>query len=384
MYIRKGSPDVLYLVKPSEENEELKYSLRSLKNLNHGNVFIAGYKPSWVSKRIHHIATEQAQEKYQNVQDNLLSALNDPRLGDDFILMNDDFFVMKPTKQVPTLRRRHNIAHYIELFSKLDPDSYYVKTMRDVEGTLARWGVATSYSYELHAPMVFNKKKLLDLLNKLPNGRPIGHTKTLYGNYYTIGGRPVADVKVISDEQDISFDQQFLSTIDESFSNGAVGNFIRKKLAKVLVFSHAKDPDGLLSVILAQLAFAEVEYVLTNNPQADILEHLAKTDITAYEYIIIADIYPGRQVLEMLPSAYWFDDKQHSIDKIAEHHLTLPNATIATELDGRPTSASELLFRWLVSEHLITHDPANFVEYIRKMDTWDFDDCSGKRGGVHE
>lgn len=378
MYIRKGCPDVLYLVKPSEDNEELKYSLRSLKNINHGNVFIAGYKPSWANKRIKHIATEQDQEKYQNVKHNLMAAMEDVRLSDDFILMNDDFFIMKPAKQLPALRRLKDIEHYIEVFSRVDKHSYYVEGMKNTIEVLSMWGVESRYSYELHTPMLFNKQKLKHLRAKLPDDRPV-HLRTLYGNYYNIGGSPIADVKVLDDEQDVAFSQQFLSTTDSSFRDGKIGDFIRKKLAKVLVFSHANDPDGLLSVMLAQLSFAEVDYVLTNNPQADILGHLAEVDVAEYEYVLITDIYPGKQVLEKLPFAHWFDDKQHSIDKLAEHRLTLPNAMIATELDGRPTSASELLFRWLDSENLITNEVASFVEYIRRMDTWDFNNNSSEQ-----
>ena len=50
MFIKNGYPDIVYFVKPSEDNDELKYSLRSLKNLNHGQVYLVGYRPSWVDK----------------------------------------------------------------------------------------------------------------------------------------------------------------------------------------------------------------------------------------------------------------------------------------------------------------------------------------------
>lgn len=371
MFIRKEYPDVLYLVRPSEDNDELKYSLRSLKNLNHGRVFIAGYKPSWVDERVEYIPAEQTENKYQNIRNNWLAALNDTRLSDNFILMNDDFFIMSPTKDVMPLRRLENIDHYIQLFSKVNPESYYVETMKSARDLLREWNVKSDYSYELHTPMLFNKRKMLHLFDKLPSNYPVSHIRTIYGNYYGINGSPIRDVKVINDAQDIAFNQQFLSTIDGSFESGAVGEFLRMKFAKVLVFSHANDPDGLLSVILAQLAFAEVDYKLTNNPQIDIMECIESKDLSQYEYIIISDLYPGRPVLKALPDAYWFDHKQHSLNKMAEHQLILPHATIVTEIDGRPASASELFYRWLKENQLISDSPANFVEYIRQHDTWD-------------
>ena len=180
-------------------------------------------------------------------------------------------------------------------------------------------------------------------------------------------------MKVLNDDQDISYNKQFLSTIDESFHGNKVGDFLRKKFAKVLVFSHANDPDGLLSVMLAQLAFGEVDYKLTNNPQTDILEYISSKDILSeYDFIIITDIYPGRPVLEALPNAYWFDHKQNSLDKIKQHNLSLPNSTIKLKVNGRPTSGSELFYLWLKANKLISSQPADFVEYIRQIDTWDF------------
>ena len=188
MFVRKGAPDILYLVKPAEVNEELKYSLRSLKNINHGRVFIAGYTPSWVEGTYESIPVRQDGEKYQNVRNNLLSALKDPRLSDDFILMNDDFFIMKPTKVMPVLRRLKDLDHYIELFEKVDASSYYVNSMRQARDVLRDWGIKEEISsYELHVPMMFNKVKLQALLDRLPHDYSIAHLRTLYGNYYNIG-----------------------------------------------------------------------------------------------------------------------------------------------------------------------------------------------------
>ncbi len=370
MHVRAGYPDVVYYVKESETNEELRYSLRSLKNLNHGKVFIVGHKPSWISKRVYHIPVEQTGRKYENVRALRLAALSDPRLGDDFILMNDDFFIMKPVKEIPVLRRMKNIDHYIDLYTKLDPNSRYVSSMRKTRDTLHSWGIDEVSSYELHVPMHYNKKKLQALCDIAPMSC---HLRTLYGNYYNLQGERIKDVKVINDDQQISFNQQFLSTSDESFESGLVGKYLRTKFAKVLVFSHANDPDGLLSVMLAQIAFTKVDYLLTNNPQRDITEYLDnhQNELKDYEYIIISDIYPGRPVLERLPDVHWFDHKQNSKEKIKQHKLKLPNAVVETEVDGRPTSGSELLFRWLKELNVIDDKLSSFVEYVRELDAWD-------------
>src|SRR5690606_10294105 len=131
-------------------------------------VFIAGYKPTWGGDHILHIPSDQSGEKYDNVRNNWIAALQDPRLSDDFILMNDDFFIMQPTKHVPPLRRKKNIEHYIKLFSELNPKSHYVKTMKQVRDTLLSWGIEEISSYELHVPMLINKQKMLTLFEKIP------------------------------------------------------------------------------------------------------------------------------------------------------------------------------------------------------------------------
>ncbi|MFZ1258771.1 MAG: hypothetical protein WAQ25_04860 [Candidatus Saccharimonas sp.] len=372
MKAHSDHPDVLYIVKESEDNQELRYSLRSLMNLNHKNVFFAGYKPSWAPEWVKHIPVSQHQSKYQNIRANWLAALSSPELSEHFILMCDDFFIMHPTKAVPVLRRLKSIDHYIELFSRVDEDSYYVKTMTEAKILLEEWGIKNISSYELHVPMQFEKSKLRQLITRLPEDFSTSHIRTIYGNYYNIGGRRVKDTKVINDDQAIPYDSQFLSTIDESFRDGKVGEYIRRKFSNVLVFSHANDPDGLLSVILAQIAFAKVDYVLTNNPQTEIMDYLDNHDSSVYDAIFICDIYPGKPVLQRIPEAYWFDHKQHSLDKILTHQLVLPSAHIEVSHGKKKMSASYLLYLWLLQHRLVDADIEQFVEKIRINDTWDF------------
>ena len=373
MKIRYDSPDIVYFVKESENNDELRYSLRSLKNINHRRVFIIGHKPAWVSDRIINIPTKQLGKKYDNVYQNWFLLLADERISEQFILMNDDFFIMKPTPVMPTLRRVEPIDHYIDVFTKINPVTHYVKTMRGVRDLLKSWGFEKIDSYELHTPMLFEKSKLRLLFKKVTTKYTGGHIRTLYGNYFQIGGERVHDVKVLEGIKSIPYSERFLSTSDGSFENHPVGEYIRRKFARVLMFSHANDPDGILSVILAQLAFHKVDYLLTNNPQADILEYMKHSQpLEAYEYVFICDIYPSLSVLEKIPNAYWFDHKQNSLDKIKQNNLKLPNAHVKLEFEGRPASASQLFYLWLKENKLLGSEHDAFVEHVRQLDTWDF------------
>src|SRR5690606_30767194 len=109
-----GVMDVVYPLPPKRAAyEELRYSLRSLANLPHDRVFIAGGLPNWVDN-VEHIETVQEwPSKYVNLCVNIASACCDDRVSDPFILFNDDFFVMEPVEQVPA-RWRETLRDGIE------------------------------------------------------------------------------------------------------------------------------------------------------------------------------------------------------------------------------------------------------------------------------
>ena len=89
--------DILYTLKQCDQCDELIYSLRSLCNLPHDRVFLVGGCPKNIDKsKVVYIPTEQKGTKWRNSTNNVKTACKDPRLSDDFILMNDDFFVLKP------------------------------------------------------------------------------------------------------------------------------------------------------------------------------------------------------------------------------------------------------------------------------------------------
>ena len=245
--------DLVYLVKQNDDNEELRYSLRSIeKNLPHRKVIVAGYKPSWV-KGVTYIPTTQVnlqkdatsfkqaainnRVKHSNASARFTAALNSNKVSDNFVLMNDDFFVMKRTRKVPPTRRLNNIDYYIGLYearSTFGAKGYYVKTMRQTKKVLQSIGIKDIDSYELHVPMVINKHRyavMKEYMRKVSGLERVHHGRTLYGNFYNIGGTRMADTKIRNtvDPVDIKYSRswRFLSTDDDNFRNGKVGEYIR-------------------------------------------------------------------------------------------------------------------------------------------------------------
>jgi len=217
--------DVVYPVRPGARNEELRYSLRSLVNLPHSTVWLAGYRPPWV-EGARHVRVQQGQSKYRNSTANLRAACEHPDLSDQFILMNDDFFIVRPVAAVPTLHRgpvTDVIADYAARHRRSGP---YVSGMNDTLRLLRTLGFDEPLSYEMHTPMVVDKHRMLEVL-ALGADLPVLHKRTLYGNWCRVGGDQAADVKIRDDRDDWDPAGPFISTAPRPWKIGRVGVWVR-------------------------------------------------------------------------------------------------------------------------------------------------------------
>lgn len=222
-------PDVVYSLKKSDVNEELRHSLRSLKNIPHGKIFLSGYMPSWVNpETVCCIPTEQVGSKYKNSGANLRAAVGDDRVSECFYLFNDDFFILKPIEIMPVLHRG-SLDDFIKCYERATGYvSGAIRTKKMLESLMP----GSFCSYELHVPMLMKKSKLQEahkLHDRLLPEEGV-HIRTLYGNYHGIGGTQTKDVKVYHNQ---SFDRRyadmtFLSSSDYSFRYGDVGRYIRR------------------------------------------------------------------------------------------------------------------------------------------------------------
>lgn len=222
--------DVVYIVREGDDNEELRYSLRSVAaNLPHRNVVIAGYIPTWV-KDVHAIPTNQATEvtKYGKAMINWRAAVNNDYVSQDFMLFNDDFYIMQPIEYLKHFNRGplRNVMHEYE--SKGGP---YLNGMKRTSKLLYDLGINDQHSYALHIPMWLNKTKYKFLIGGLEAaGYQLDgiQMRTLYGNFWKVGGEYHRDVKINSPDETPDPEAVFLSSLDESFS-GKVGDLIRER-----------------------------------------------------------------------------------------------------------------------------------------------------------
>lgn len=230
--------DIAYLFKADIENdsEELRYSLRSLKNIPHGKVFIIGEKPDWVTN-VEYIPVSQSKTKGENVMMNLFAAVRSAQISDDFIIMNDDFFIMKKIQNMPNLNFGDMKDLIMRYMTRYPEGSGYIDNMKKLYEVLVERGYKQPISYELHVPMVINKQKVKELRQCVDGS--LYQFRTFYGNYFHIGGETASDVKVFIDSQhnDPSYNndpegylsrQSLLSATGGSFKKGIAGDFIRR------------------------------------------------------------------------------------------------------------------------------------------------------------
>lgn len=216
--------DIIYILKDDIATEELKYSLRSVvKNFPFNKVWFVGGQPKGLTPdgRIAHRQT--GNNKAELIKSSLWRAIQCPEITDDFFVFNDDFFVMKPFKGEfinyidGTLKRRIDELHTEQGMSP------YCRALFKVEQELLIQHY-TAFNFDVHLPILINKRLAEASINRVSSAQ----YRSAYGN---INGLPYIvrpDVKEYSlDNVDKTTD--FLSTNDNTFTDGAVGDYIRSR-----------------------------------------------------------------------------------------------------------------------------------------------------------
>lgn len=180
--------DVLYPLAfgSLSKNLELRYSLRSLKFIEHDRIFIAGRRPGFL-KNINFVKTNEGNSKQENIKNAILRAC-DSDITENFIYMNDDFLFIKPTT-VKSYCYDKTFDEHIR-----DRISSYAYSLKVTQRWLKDNNLPT-INYEPHYPMVFNKYKFKELFKDFVYDKPYLY-RSIYGNYYGIDAEPTRDFKL--------------------------------------------------------------------------------------------------------------------------------------------------------------------------------------------
>lgn len=162
--------DVVYLLKKQSDYSELYYSLRSIAHVPHDQVFIVWpLVPKFVKNVIHISCTDKNLYRTQNTYYKVLQACNDERVSAQFILMNDDFYITRPIDEVPYLYKWTIATH---LKARNHSRLRTMPLTKIIENTFS----PEDKDYEIHAPIVLDKKKFIDL--------PIQNWMMIYRSLY--------------------------------------------------------------------------------------------------------------------------------------------------------------------------------------------------------
>jgi len=167
------------------QNNELRYSLRSLRHVPHRRVVIIGECPSWVRNVLHIPAADPTTHKIINAQHKLRIACETPEVSEDFVLMNDDFFFLQPTT---TLRPTYKGT--LENYLQIHPTGhgYYYDAMKFTLEWMQSRGFEDILDFETHFPMVRNKKQAMCVFH-IMHGQPPFFFRSIYGNLFCRDGK---------------------------------------------------------------------------------------------------------------------------------------------------------------------------------------------------
>lgn len=198
------------------DSDELKYALRSLKNMRYRNLFICGDKPDWLTDEaiclVNPIRGVNAQHDSEL---NIRLALHDIRLSDAFILMNDDFFILRPVYNLPD----YYTGTFDELIRSRQEAQFitFNQALRRTKAFIDR----TPLAFEVHIPVIMFTEERLRVSDEILPILALGTTvlpRSIYLNRYCTRIVKRKDVKLYGFNSGQPLDD-FLSTADGQFND---------------------------------------------------------------------------------------------------------------------------------------------------------------------
>ena len=180
--------DVVYPYRATKHDFELKFSLRSLVNVEHGRVIVAGDKPRVTNSSVLHVPTFRGGSRYASSTQNIAAAVQRVET-DSFIVMNDDIFVLEPWTF------RHENRGPVEAYiASGGPKGDYLAHLVSTSNMLKAHGVSDPLFFGLHTPTVYDRARLLGLVKEFKGKRYL--LRTLYHNLFPQPSIRRDDVKV--------------------------------------------------------------------------------------------------------------------------------------------------------------------------------------------
>ena len=149
---------------------------------------------------------------------------------------------------------------------------------------------------------------------------------------------------------------------------------------KVLVISHESDIDGMGSIVLAKLAFEQVDYILTDTPRLpELITELRDSDkIYGYDMVYVTDMWLSDPVLSKVANDrdlngkfYIFDHHKSAIEESFDRY---PFTKVIISDEFGKCCGTSVFYNYLLDNNYLSKNKGiyQFVELTRKYDTWEW------------
>lgn len=218
--------DIVYILKEDIDSEELRYSLRSVcKNFEYNKIWFYCGCPKDIKPDVYVPFKQEGYNKLDKVHNTMQAIFENEEITEDFFLFNDDFFIIQPYEQDIALSNGSLEYLATSIEKRNGKETFYTQYLKYTSKILKEKGY-DNLSYACHVPLLINRKKGLEALKKFPNTTLF---RSIYGNYCQLGGKLIDDVKIVNNNEMPKEDCILLSTNEQSFANGKVGQFIKDR-----------------------------------------------------------------------------------------------------------------------------------------------------------
>lgn len=176
------------------DNLELRLSLRSVeRHLNPKQVMVCGHDPGFLSDKVYfipNIPPKKDGDAAWGIKDNLLALCKSSKTPKEFILLNDDYFILRPIKSFPYYHK----GEIRKAMERIGSGVFYGHLLATVT-ELEKRKLPTKH-FDGHWPIIYDKEKLCGIINEQDWSVPLGPTiRSMYCNSLGIKGEKADDVK---------------------------------------------------------------------------------------------------------------------------------------------------------------------------------------------
>lgn len=174
-------------------NNEIMYCLRGIEKYvkNYRHIYIIGNKPEWITGVQEYHRPDPFNHE-RNIYEKIKFACELPEISDRFLFMNDDHFLLSEIDA--------NIYPYYyrltldeKISARTRPDGY----RKSMENTRSILTSDRQKYFDIHTPIVYDKKLFLEVNAEVNWARPMGYViKSLYCNKIGIDGMEMRDLKL--------------------------------------------------------------------------------------------------------------------------------------------------------------------------------------------